>query len=407
MSDHDQGKKKIVLINTVLYGSTGNIVKQLKSLAGENGMEAYTVSAYARNNRMKYENNDLVIGNYFDRYLHLWLSRVTGLSGTFSLFSTFKLTRLLKRIKPDVIHLHNLHNAYINLPILFRYIKKNNIKVIWTLHDCWAFTGRCPHFVMTGCERWKNGCGHCPYPGELYPVAKHDNTLKMLQIKKKSFSGVSDMTIVTPSEWLAGLVRQSFLSAYPVRVINNGIDLSVFKPLEGGLYKELKAEGKYIVLGVALDWNTRKGIDVFKWLSKELGDSYRIVLVGTDETLEKELSSYGIKCIKRTSSQSELAEIYSAADVFVNPTREDTFPTVNIEALACGTPVITFNTGGSPECLDDSCGLIVQRDDIESLRYAIETICFQSQHYHIDCINKASKYDVYDKFNEYIKMYKE
>lgn len=398
-------EKTIVLINTVLYGSTGNIVRQLKTLAEDNGMKAYTVSAYSRKNTMKYGDNDIVIGHYIDRYLHIWLSRVTGLSGSFSVISTLELICKLKRIKPDVIHLHNLHNAYINLPILFRYIKKNDVKVIWTLHDCWAFTGRCPHFDMLGCEKWKTGCSNCPYPPEFYPVSNRDESGMMWRIKKASFTGVKDMTLVTPSEWLAGLARESFLKEYPVITINNGIDLEIFRPIKNHIFEEITASGKHIVLGLAMDWNKRKGLDVMIEVSKRLSNKYQILMVGTDNKLAEQLSKYNIKCINRTGSQQELAEIYTASDVFINPTREDNFPTVNLEALACGTPVITFDTGGSPESLDETCGIVVPKEDIDEIVNSIIRICEKKEFSSSACIERAHKYDKYEKFTEYIKLY--
>lgn len=401
----ERNQKKIVLINTVLYGSTGNIVRQLKSLAEENGMKAYTVSAYSRNNKTVYGEDDIVIGNYLDRYLHIWMSRVTGLSGEFSVYSTWKLTRLLKKIKPDVIHLHNLHNAYINLAILFRYIKKNDVKVIWTLHDCWAFTGRCPYFDIYSCDKWVKGCGNCPYPKDEYPVSNRDNTSKSWAYKNRVFSGVSDMTIVTPSKWLAGLVKKSFLKEYPVKTINNGIDLDTFKPTTGKLYDELKSSGKHIVLGLAMDWNRRKGLDVIVELNKLLDDKYQIVMVGTDDSLAEKLSEQGIKCINRTGSQEELAEIYTAADVFANPTREDNFPTVNIEALACGAPIVTFDTGGSPEIPDNMTGVVVPKEDIEAMKQAIVDICEKKSINKSDCIERAHCFEKKKQFYEYIKLY--
>ena len=401
----ESNHKKIVLINTVLYGSTGSIVRHLKALAEENGMQVYTASAYARKTDAKYGDKDIIIGNYFDRYLHLLLSRVTGLSGVYSLFATHKLVRRLGKIDPDVIHLHNLHNAYINLPILFRYIKKNNKRVIWTLHDCWPFTGRCPHFMILRCEKWKDGCFDCPYPKESYPISYRDSSKRMWTIKKNAFTGVNDMTIVTPSEWLAGLIDESFLKEYPVKVINNGIDLEVFRPTRGDLFNELGKESRHIVLGIAMDWNYRKGLDVFKELPEQLGDKYRVVMVGTDDALAENLKKLGIKCINRTSSRQELAEIYTAADVFVNPTREDTFPTVNIEALACGTPVITFDTGGSPEIIDESCGLVVQNEDTNAMAAAIKKICEEKPFSSEKCMARAKLYRSEDCFKDYLVLY--
>lgn len=403
--ESNKRQKTIVMINTVLYGSTGDIVRTLKAKAEGAGMSVFTVTAYARNDRSLGDENDFFIGNYFDRYLHLLLSRITGFSGVFSLYSTLRMISILKKIQPDVIHLHNLHNAYINLPILFGFIKDNDIKTIWTLHDCWAFTGRCPHFERVECDKWKSGCHHCAYPKNDYPISYTDRTRSMWTIKNKAFNGVKDMTIVTPSKWLARYVKDSFLGSYPVKVINNGIDLNAFKPTKGNTYSKIKEKNKHVVLGVSMSWSNKKGLDVFIDLREKLCDEYIIILVGTDEALAERLKNYDIECINRTSSKEELAEIYTSADVFVNPTREDNFPTVNIEALACGTPVITFNTGGSPEIVDDNCGNSISVDDIQSLVQAIKDIAEKKKYKQEDCIRRALKYDMHDLFSEYVELY--
>jgi putative colanic acid biosynthesis glycosyltransferase len=398
-------QKKIVFVNTCLYGSTGRIVRQIQDVAEKKGMMTWTVTSYDRSGRVKYKNHDIIIGNFFSRYLHLLISRFMGIGGLFSNIATIRLVKRLNQIKPDIIHLHNLHNAYINLPILFSYIKKNDIRVIWTLHDCWAFTGRCPYFDITNCSKWKEGCGNgCPFPKDEYPISYINNTRLMWKIKRKCFDGVQNLIIVTPSEWLRNIVDSSFLAQYKAIVINNGIDLSLFKPTEGNFKSKYDVSDKNIILGVALAWDRRKGIDVFAKLDELLSDEYQIVLIGVNEEQKRTLPS-SIICIGRTNSQTELAEIYSAADVFLNPTREDNFPTVNIEALACGTPVITFNTGGSPEIIDDTCGIVVNDGDYDALVAAVSDICKKNDFTVEHCTNRARKYDMFDRFDEYIKLY--
>jgi glycosyltransferase involved in cell wall biosynthesis len=347
--------------------------------------------------------NAILIGNRYSRVFHINFAKLTGFNGCFSYFSTRNFLRKLKKIKPDIIHLHNLHNCYINLPLLFKYIKKNNIKVLWTLHDCWAFTGQCAHFTIAKCDKWKTGCHHCKTYKE-YPPSYVDRTKKMWKLKKKWFTGIKDATIITPSQWLGDLVKQSYLGEYPVKVINNGIDLSVFKPTESDFRKKHNLENKHILLGVALFWDYKKGLDVFIELSKRLDDRYQIVLVGTSDEVDKQLPN-NIISIHRTQNQEELAEIYSTADVLLNPTREDTFPTVNIESLACGTPIVTFNTGGSPEIINETCGVVTEVNDVDHMEKAIRRICEEKPYSKEACVSRASNFDKDEKFKEYVELY--
>ena len=227
----------------------------------------------------------------------------------------------------------------------------------------------------------------------------------MWRLKKRWFSGVKNLTVVTPSQWLAELVRQSFLKNYPVQVINNGIDLSVFNPTPSDFRKRNKiSDDKYLLLGVAFDWGVRKGLDVFIELSKRLSDQYQIVLVGTDSAVDAQLPK-NIISIHKTQNQKELAEIYSAADLFVNPTREENYPTVNMESIACGTPVLTFRTGGSPEIVDDTCGYVVDCDDVDAMEREIRRITVNSPYTKEQCVLKAKSYDMNLKFEEYLKLY--
>ena len=394
----------ILQINTVYNrGSTGKIVRQIENIANAKGHKCYCAYRYKENDEVG--ENLYQISSWLDCHIHNRLARWTMLQGCFSALYTRKFLRKINKLKLDVIHLHNIHANYINFPLLFNYIKKNNIRVIWTLHDCWTFTGHCPHFDMIGCNKWKTGCGQCPQKGE-YPKAYVDTSKWMYEHKKKWFTGVKDMTLVAPSKWLADLTRQSFLKDYPVKVINNGIDLNVFKPAESDFRKKYGLADKFILLGVAFGWGPRKGLDVFIELSKRLNERYQIVLVGTDENVDKQLPE-NIISIHRTQNQTELAEIYTAADLFVNPTREEVLGLVNIEALACGTSVVTFNSGGSPECIDESCGVVVEKDDIDGMQKEIERIYAECPFSREACIQRAQNFDMNDKFAEYVELYEE
>lgn len=394
----------IIEINSSNFGSTGNIMLQISDTARANGHKVITCCPLSRENQKKIVKHQLMIGNRISRNIHIKLSEWTGFNGCFSIISTWRFLIKVKKIEPDIIHLHNLHNCYINLPLLFKYIKKQKIKTIWTLHDCWSFTGQCPHFTILKCDKWKTGCHDCPQIN-FYPASKVDQTRTMWKLKRKWFTGVEDMTIVTPSEWLAGLVRQSYLKEYPVKVIHNGIDLNVFQPVESDFRQKQHLEDKFIILGVAFGWGNRKGLDVFIELSERLNDKFQIMLVGTNDDVDKQLPAKIIS-VHKTSNQQELAEIYSAADVFVNPTREEVLGLVNIEALACGTPVITFDTGGSPECIDETCGLVVDTDDVDMLIHSINLIATKNPFNKNGCMERAKMFNRNKKYEEYIELYK-
>ena len=343
------------------------------------------------------------IGSYFSRLFSAFCDRLFGGRAT-AIFSTKRLIKKLNVFRPDLIHLHVLHGGFINYPLLFKYIKSNRIRVVWTFHDCWAFTGHCPYYDMVKCKKWTTGCYDCPSYKD-YPRFFFDRSKKEYKLKKQSFTGVDDLTIVTPSKWLAEQVKQSFLKEYPVQVINNGIDLSIFKPIESDFrQKNSISKEKYVVLGVSFVWGKRKGLDVFIELAKRLPDNYQIVLVGTDKQADKLLPKT-ILSIHRTQNQMELAEIYSAADLFVNPTREENYPTVNMESIACGTPVLTFKTGGSPECIDETCGSAVDCDDIDTLIKEIIRICLEKPYSLHGCVTKAQSFDSNMKYRDYLSLF--
>ena len=398
---------RIVQINMVDFGSTGKIMMQIAKTARDHGAEVRTYST--RQQSVRYTKmppspeGHRYYGSYLSNNLHYICARLTGKYGFYSRCSTRKLIRELKKFKPDILHLHNMHSGFLHLPMLMAYVKKNNISLVWTLHDCWLFTGGCAHFDYQNCQKWKTGCYSCPLL-HTYPSSKLDCTKSVWNMKKKMLEGIKDLTIVTPSNWLASLVKESFLGNYPVRVIHNGIDLSVFQPRPSDFRKKHQLENKKIVLGVASPWSNKKGLDVFATLAQQLPENYQVVLVGTSENTEALLPKEIIS-IRRTSDQIELAEIYTAADVFVNPTREDTFPTVNIEALACGTPVVTFETGGSPEILDETCGLVVPKDDLLAMTNAIIHACGENVLFKESCLKRAKNFASTEKFEEYLLVY--
>ena len=361
----------IAFINAVPYGSTGKIVSQIADCAEKNGDNVLICVSWAKRHH-KYRRKNVFEGSFLEKAIHILLGRITGCTGCFSVFDTCRIIFKLKKFKPDVIHLHLLHSDSFNLPVLFKYIKRQNIPVVWTMHDCWALTGYCPHFVVANCDKWQTGCFQC---SQLKKYTFVDSTKFMWNLKKNCFTGVSDLSIVAPSEWLKETIKKSYLGDYKTTVINNGVDLSVFNFKPNSFREEYGiGQDQFIVLGVSFDWSYKKGIDVFADLAELLDkEKFKIVLVGIDKTMEKTLPK-NIISIARTENQEELAKIYSAADLFINPTREEVFGLVNIEALGCETPVVTFNTGGSPECIDESCGIVLKKNDSEHMKAAIEYI---------------------------------
>lgn len=398
---------RIAQINMVHFGSTGKIMFQIAKTARDHGHEMRTFSTYLVSKRWiklpPAPQGHTYYGSRAGNTAHWLLAQFTGYGCFFSRYSTLRLIGKLKKFRPDVLHLHNLHAGYINLPMLFRYAKKAGVHVVWTLHDCWAFTGRCTHFMMNGCEKWKDGCRAC---SQWVGIKGPDRSADVWEKKKRTITALEKLTLVTPSQWLADVVKGSFLKKYPVRVINNGIDLSVFKPTQSDYREAWKTGDRFVVLGVCFAWGTKKGLDVFLELARQLDDRFQIVLVGTTPAVEEQLPK-NVIAIRRTQDQQELAQIYTAADLFLNPTREDTFPTVNIEALACGTPVLTFRTGGSPEIVDESCGSVVELNDLAGLRAEIERIYQTKPYTEAACLKRAGSFDMYRRFEEYVALYRE
>lgn len=393
---------RVLQINSVCgVGSTGRIATDLYKFLEEQGHEC--LIAYGRGTAPD-GINSYKIGTNLDNYLHVARTRLLDQHGYGSKKPTIELVKKIKEYNPDVIHLHNLHGYYLNLEVLFNYLAESNKPVVWTLHDCWSFTGHCAYFDYIGCDKWKHECRSCPQK-RTYPNSYGlDNCYKNFNLKKELFTKISNLTIITPSQWLADLIKESFLNKYPVQVINNGIDLNVFKPTQSDFRKKHHLEEKKIILGVANVWNQRKGFNTFIELSSKLNKNYQIVLVGVTEKQKRKLPN-NIIGITRTSNIKELAEIYSTADVFVNPTLEDNFPTVNLESIACGTPIITFDTGGSPESLTMKCGSVVEKRNIKLLIDTINEMITSNSIDNKECLKQSKKYNKHDKFTEYVKIY--
>ncbi|MGX9134410.1 glycosyltransferase [Rummeliibacillus sp. JY-2-4R] len=355
---------KVLQINSVCgIGSTGRIATDIHHLLKQHDHESFI--GYGRGLPLNCENT-IRIGTRMENYSHVALTKIYDKHGFGSIKATREFIRKMEEMNPDIIHLHNIHGYYINVELLFDYLKKANKPVIWTLHDCWVFTGHCSHFDYIKCEKWKTCCNKCPQKNE-YPSSIIFDNSKINYIKKREiFTGIKNLTIVTPSEWLANKVKESFLHEYPIIVINNGIDMETFKPIKSNIRRKYKIEDKFIILGVASIWGERKGLKYFLKLSEKIKSNEIIILVGLNKT-QKEKLPKNIIGITNTTDKKELAEIYTAADVFVNPTLEDNFPTTNLEALSCGTPVITFATGGSVESVDENCGFIVEKGDLEDM----------------------------------------
>ena len=396
----------VLEINTVNCGSTGNIMLEIADLARKKGHNVWVAFPKYKINLSRSTEHSIIIGDRISFWIHSRIFRYFGFNGCGSFLSTLMFLRKIDKLRIDLVHLHNLHDCYINFPLLFAFLKKKKISIIWTLHDCWPFTGKCAHYDMIGCQKWENGCEHCPQI-HVYPSSGLDRTRLMWKLKRKVFCGIPQMLLIAPSHWLKEQVKKSFLGHYPIIVINNGIDLSIFRRQESTYNFGVDILGKYIILGVAFGWNEKKGLDVFVELAKRLNKAkYQIVLVGTTNAIENQLPN-SIISIPRTNNKSELATIYSSADVFVNPTREEVLGLVNLESLACGTPVITFDSGGSPECVDETCGCVIKRNNIDLMENEIKRICEDKPYSREACVRRAHQFNKNDMLNKYIKIYEE
>jgi len=388
---------RILQINTAVNsGSTGRIAEDIGKTLIHGGYESYI--AYGRGNRPS-DSKLIKIGSQKDIFSHGLKTLFFDKHGLGSKQSTKAFIKTLDDIKPDAIGLHNIHGYYINYKVLFSYIKSHKIPVLWTFHDCWPFTGHCSYFDTANCMKWQTHCESCPKTND-YPKALVDRSFDNFEDKKSAFTGVEQLKIITPSHWLANHVKQSFLKDYKVQVIHNGIDLETFKPLN------IEKTQTKIILGVASTWDRRKGLNDFIALSEKLPEDYKIVLIGLSKKQIEQLPKK-IKGIERTENIQELVKWYNKASVFVNPTYVDNFPTTNIEALACGTPVITYNTGGSPEAIDAETGAVVEQGDVLGIFNAILNLDKPNQmELSKKCVNRAkNNFDKKHRYKDYLKIF--
>jgi putative colanic acid biosynthesis glycosyltransferase len=399
---------KLLQINTGFNtSSTGKIVCQISKMFTDNGNKSYIAFSgkYPENSDTE---NTIRVGFKLDFYWHALITRIFDRHGFGSIRATKKLLKKIDYIKPDIIHLHNLHGYYINIEILFNYLASKEIPIVWTMHDCWPFTGHCSHFEFVDCNKWRESCYSCPqrssYPSSLIKDNSKENFLN----KKRLFNSVHNMTIVPVSNWLDNKIKYSYLNGFKSRVIQNGIDLEVFKPSKSASFiNDYNLHNKFIILGVASVWTERKGFFEFLKLRELLGEDFAIVLVGVSKKLQKMLPK-NIISISRTSDQAELAMIYSCADLYLNLTFEDTYPSTNLESIACGTEVLTYKTGGSPESIYKGCGYVVNQGDIDEVKVVIEEIKNKSKATTLLLTNIANtKFDKNKNFNQYFKLYEE
>jgi glycosyltransferase involved in cell wall biosynthesis len=401
-------KVKILRITpTTNRGSISRTGEQLGKLVKAEGWVSYI--AYSRPGN-KSESNLIRVGNKVSLFFHLFLARAFDMSGFGSYFPTKRLVKKIERINPSLIHLHNIHSYDINISVLFRFLSKSNIPIVWSQHDCWAYTGHCTHYAKIKCEKWKTMCEHCPqlnrYPKSWFWDGSKRNFLK----KKELFTSVNNMYIVAVSEWIRKELTSSFFKKYPIRRIYNGIDTKVFVPRQD---KEMEIRNKYelgdkqILIGVAAAWGG-KGISDYIKLNSIIDDNYVIVLVGVSEQLKETLPS-SIKCIKRTDSMAELSYLYSAAAVCLNLSLEESFGKTTPEALACGTPCIVYNSTASPELVDECTGVVVSPGDVKGIYKAIKTIeGWDIATTKVRCRERARDlFDMDNNYKEYINLYKE
>ena len=402
----------VVQINvTCDKGSTGRICAAVSRLLDGAGVENYILHAdgsaahpsgsAAHPSGSAEHPRGIAYTNRREIKMQALASRVRGNYGFNSRQATHRLLRLLDTLSPDVVHLHNLHGHNLHLGMLLSYLRKRRIKTFWTFHDCWAFTAYCPYYDAVGCDQWKTECRKCP-SWRRYSWF-FDRSRRLFHQKREAVKDL-DLTVVAPSLWIAEQAKSSFFENYPIRVIRNGIDLGVFCPTESHIRQRYNLTEYRVLLGAAYKWSARKGLDVFGALAGALDDSYRIILVGVTEEQKKQLPP-SVICLPRVHDPKELAALYTAADVFINPTREETLGLTNIEALACGTPVITFDRGGSPECVDETCGAVVPCDDIPALVDAIHRVTREHAFSPEACRAYASRFNAEDAFGEYVKLY--
>lgn len=398
-------RKTIAAINCNVRSGGGKVMLGIAEVARNSGFDYYTYSPESKIDSPK--NHSYIISRYTN-YANMKISQLIGYDSAVINYGTYKLINQLKKIRPDLIHLHGLHGWYIDYKKLFEYIKQNNIPVVWTQHDCWAFTGKCTHFSYVKCNKWKTGCYDCPQLSR-YPESKFiDNSKPMYNYKKNTFTSLKKCQIVSVSNWLMSILEESFLKNYPITTIENGIDVSVFKFIKSDLRNKYGLNDKVIILGVAASWNERKGLDDFINLRGMLPeDKFEIIIIGLNSQQLDRVKKEGIIGISRTANKSELAEWYSTCDVFFNPSIEETFGLVTVEAMACGAPVIVYNSTAAPELIKHTNNYCVNTNDLDEVVECINKILKNGKLFYSNVERAYHYYNQDSQYEKYLDLYSE
>ena len=393
---------RIIIIDAAWYGGGAEtIARELYKYLNEAGHDVKFV--FARGD-IPEDVNGIRLGSTIDVLLNVAHARLFDSAGFGFRKMTDRLINLIEKFNPDIVSMHNLSGYYLNIKVLFSYLKKKNIPVAWTFHDCWAFTGHCISFDDVKCKKWLTGCGMCPARKEYPASYLFDNSKKNYLKKKELLNDWERLYIVTPSQWMADITSKTFLKNKEMYVINNGINLDVFKPSESQLRENYKLCEKTILLSIASNWSYRKGLHHLIELNKLLDhDKYQLVIIGLSK---KQISSMppDIIAIQRTNTVEELVYWYTVADIMLYPSLADNFPTVILESLACGTPVVTFDTGGCWEAVGDECGVLVNEKTPEGLYKGIID-CYKKKIAPASCVKKSQNYDRLIKFKEYENLF--
>ena len=404
--------KKLLHINPVLRTSTstGRIIQEIGAVAMASGWDNYIAYSKGRDGVMPSASKLIPVGSKLSVALHGLVTRFLDMHGLGSALATKKFVKEIDRLKPDVIHIHNIHGYFLNYKVLFDYLSKTDIPVIWTVHDCWLYTGHCYHYASVGCEKWRTHCENCPQKRAFPTSLWIDRSRQNFADKRDAFTSLKNLTIVTVSEWMKGEMSHSFLKECNFRVIHNGINLDVFdvQPDDKAVREKYGLGDKKIILGLASIWSKEKGWDDFVKMSEMLNDDEVIVMVGVTEKQQEQLPK-GVVGIRRTENVRQLAELYSAATAFVNPTWQDNYPTVNLEAIACGTPVVTYRTGGSVEAVTEDTGYVVEQGDVAGLLKAVREIKNKGkEQYTAKCRAYAlANFRKEERYADYLKLYED
>ncbi len=388
------------------FGSTGRIAEAIGNLATASGWQSYI--AYGRKKRES-SSQLIAVGNKWDHLRHLLQTRLFDRHGLGSKGATRRFIRQIELLDPTIIHLHNIHGYYLNLELLFQYLTKSGIPVVWTFHDCWPITGHCSHFEHVGCNKWQNECYSCPQLN-TYPASwGKDRSRKNHQLKKRLFSNMDNLTLVPVSNWLGTILKKSFFSKFEQRPISNGVDTEIFTPrTKNKIRAKYGLENTFMLLGVASVWSSTKGLSDFLKLSEMLVNNEQIVLIGLSKKQLKSLPK-SIIGIERTDSIEQLAQWYATTDIYINPSVEESFGLTTAEAMACGTPVIVYDTTACPEMVSPGVGYVAKKNNIQDL---YEQICrvkkIGKQSFSAACRKRALEhYDKNRNFQKYLELYKE